>query len=184
MNHQNNTAIPTITLARTIPIARYKRPNPERANLKPAMRAQQRVGGGKLDMRDDDTDEGRYSREVGDEVEDIDNQRELLAGNGGLLRRIGSWSRHARASPRMNGHRGTVIAPTARRSRRHRGPTSQFEAAAATRRMQETPSTGGDYISNATHDRGSTSPQHQRAFPQLLPYGRDGANSPLASSAW
>src|SRR5262249_6269246 len=65
------------------------------------MRAQQRVGGGKLDVRDDDTDEGRYSREVGDEVENIDDQRELLAGNGGLLRRVGSWSRHGRASPRM-----------------------------------------------------------------------------------
>src|SRR5215475_13626978 len=89
---------------------KIQEPDPERANLKPAMRAQQRIRGGKLDMRNDDPDEGR--------------------------------------------------------------------------RMQETPSTGGDYISNATHDRGSTSPQHQRAFPQLPPYGRDGANSPLALSAW
>src|SRR5262249_39999951 len=85
-------------------------PNPERANLKPAMRAQQRIGGGKLDVRDDDPDEGRYSREVGDEVEDIDDQRELLAGTGGLLRRIGAWSQHGRASPSItwpswHGHR-------------------------------------------------------------------------------
>src|SRR5262245_40403984 len=91
------------------------------------MRAQQRIGGGKLDVRNDDPDEGRYSREVGDEVEDIDDQRELLAGNGGLLRRIGSWSRHGRASPRMtgpswHGHRsnGKAQPPS-------RGPTSQFD---------------------------------------------------------
>src|SRR5215813_1777937 len=82
---------------------KIQEPDPECANLKPVMRAQQRVGGGKLDMRDDDADEGRYSREVGDEVEDIDDQRELPAGHRGLLRRIGSWSRHRRASPRMTG---------------------------------------------------------------------------------
>src|SRR5262245_65508421 len=39
---------------------KIQEPDPERANLKPAMRAQQRVGGGKLDVRDDDPDEGRY----------------------------------------------------------------------------------------------------------------------------
>src|SRR5215475_723104 len=59
---------------------KIQEPNPERANLKPIMRVQQRTRRRKLDMRNDDTDEGRYSREVGGEIEDIDDQRELPAG--------------------------------------------------------------------------------------------------------
>src|SRR5262249_23527076 len=69
-------------------------PDPERANLKPVMRVQKRIGGWDLDMRNDDPDEGCYPREIGDEMKDVDNQRDLPAGNRGLPRRIGSWSRH------------------------------------------------------------------------------------------
>src|SRR5215813_2631569 len=37
-------------------------PDPERANLKPVMRVQKRIGGWDLDMRNDDPDEGCYPR--------------------------------------------------------------------------------------------------------------------------
>src|SRR6266446_2908419 len=70
-----------------------QKPDPERANLKPVMRVQKRIGGWELDMRNDDPDEGCYPGEIGNEIQDVDNQRDLPAGNG-LLRRIGSWSRH------------------------------------------------------------------------------------------
>src|SRR5262249_30044555 len=73
---------------------KIQKSDPERADLKAVMRVQQRVGGWELDMRNDDTDEGRYSREIGHKIKDVDNQRDLPAGNRRLLRRIGSWSRH------------------------------------------------------------------------------------------
>src|SRR5262249_42938971 len=164
---------------------KIQEPDPERANLKPVMRAQQRVGGGKLDMRNDDTDKGRYSREVGDEVEDIDDQRELPTGNRGLLRRIGSWSRHGRASPRMSGPswhgnrcNGNPQPPS---------PWYDFAVQARSRDpsgCKRLRAPAEIILANARHDRGSTSPQHQRAFPQSPPYGRDGVNSSSASSAW
>src|SRR5262249_2790494 len=64
--------------------------DPERADLKPVMRVQQPIGGWELDMRNDDTDERRYSREIRDEIKDVDNQRDLPAGNRRLPRRIES----------------------------------------------------------------------------------------------
>jgi len=66
--------------------------DPERADLKSVMRVQQPIGGWELDMRNDDTDERRYSREIRDEIKDVDNQRDLPAGNRRLPRRIESWS--------------------------------------------------------------------------------------------
>src|SRR6516164_2815511 len=74
--------------------------DPERADLKAVMRVQQPIGGCKLDMRNDDTDEGRYSREIRDEIKDVDDHRDLPAGNRRLLRRIESWSRHGEPRPR------------------------------------------------------------------------------------
>ena len=56
------------------------------------MRAQQRVGRADLHVRNDDADQGRYSREIGGEIEDVDDQGELLAGYRGLPGRVGSES--------------------------------------------------------------------------------------------
>ena len=59
------------------------------SGLKPEMAARNGVGGPDLEMRNDDADQGRYAREVREEVEDVDDQGELLARQRGL----GGWIR-------------------------------------------------------------------------------------------
>ena len=53
------------------------------------MRAQQRIGIGDFEMRDDDADQLGYAGDVAGEIENINDQRELLVGHRGLRGRIG-----------------------------------------------------------------------------------------------
>ncbi len=88
MNHQSKTRTPMTTTSQHDTDRQIQYADPERADLELVMRAQQRIGIADFDVRDDDADQPCYAGEVGGEIEDIDDQRELRVGHRGLLRRI------------------------------------------------------------------------------------------------
>src|SRR5262249_43934053 len=64
--------------------------DPEGPDLKLVVCAQKRVGRADLHVGDDDADQAGDSDDIGDQIENVDDQRELLVGNGRLQGLIGS----------------------------------------------------------------------------------------------